>query len=209
MKKFFILIAVAAMAFAAQAAEVTVTDGTESCQYAPLHSYNYDMDQHNQMQYPAAELAGMAAGTEITAMKFYTKNPDLVNLMGGSVKVSLANMDNSLLEAASDPALMATDLAEALVRQGVPFREAHHQVGRFVGACARKGITLAQADLAFMQEAIPTATPEFLKIFNPKHSVSARDIIGGTAPSQVHAQLLKWAKQFGATMPSTTKKSKK
>ena len=94
MKKFFILIAVAAMAFAASAAEVTVTDGTESCQYAPLHSYNYDMDQHNQMQYPAAELADMAAGTEITAMKFYTKNPDLVNLMGGSVKVSLANMDN-------------------------------------------------------------------------------------------------------------------
>jgi argininosuccinate lyase len=137
---------------------------------------------------------------------------DTIKLVLSTVSAMLATVKPNaerMLEAASDPALMATDLAEALVRQGVPFREAHHQVGRFVGACARKGITLAQADLAFMKESIPTATPEFLKIFDPKHSVSARDIIGGTAPAQVHAQLLKWSKQFGRTMPLSTKKSKK
>ena len=93
MKKFFTLIAVAAMAFAAQAAEVTVADGTANAEFAPVYGYNYDMEQHNQMQYPAAEL-GMPAGTEITAMKFYTSTPDEVNAMGGSVKVSLANMDD-------------------------------------------------------------------------------------------------------------------
>ncbi|MBO4619656.1 MAG: argininosuccinate lyase [Victivallales bacterium] len=137
---------------------------------------------------------------------------DTIKLVLSTVSAMLATVKpkaERMLEAASDPALMATDLAEALVRQGVPFREAHHQVGCFVGACAKKGITLAQADLAFMQKSIPTATPGFLKIFNPIHSVAARDIIGGTAPSQVHAQLCKWAKQFGATMPSATKKSKK
>ena len=92
MKKLFTLIAVAAMAFAAQAAEVTVADGTNTGEYAPVYGYNYDMDQHNQMQYPAAELTGMTAGTEITAVKFYTSTPDAVNGLGGSVKVSLANM---------------------------------------------------------------------------------------------------------------------
>ena len=92
MKKLFTLIAVAAMAFAAQAAEVTVADGTNTGEYAPVYGYNYDMDQHNQMQYPVAELAGMSAGSEITAVKFYTSTPDAVNALGGSVKVSLANM---------------------------------------------------------------------------------------------------------------------
>ena len=94
MKKYFALIAVAAMAFAAQATELTVADGTSTGEYAPVYGYNFETDQHNQMQYPAAELTGMAAGTEITAMKFYTSTPDLVNALGGTVTVSLANMDD-------------------------------------------------------------------------------------------------------------------
>ncbi len=102
-----------------------------------------------------------------------------------------------MYQAASDPSLMATDLAEALVKQGVPFREAHHQVGRFVGACTAKGITLADADLAMMQESMPTATEEFLKIFDAANSAAARNITGGTAPAQVHRQLERWQKQLG------------
>ncbi|MCQ2403015.1 MAG: argininosuccinate lyase [Lentisphaeria bacterium] len=101
-----------------------------------------------------------------------------------------------MAEAASDPSLMATDLAEALVKQGVPFREAHHQVGRFVGACTARGITLAQATLELMKESIPTAVPEFLAIFQAAHSVAARDLTGGTAPVQVAAQLSKWGRRF-------------
>lgn len=45
------------------------------------------------MQYPATELTGLAAGTEITALKFYTSTIDLVNQLGGTVTISLANMD--------------------------------------------------------------------------------------------------------------------
>ena len=78
---------------AAQASELTVADGDEVGEYAPVFGYNYDMPQHNQMQYPAAELAGMAEGTEITAMKFYTGTISEVNNLGGSVKVSLANLE--------------------------------------------------------------------------------------------------------------------
>ena len=93
MKKFFALFAVAAVAFAAQATEWTAADGTAAVEYAPVYGYNFETDQHNQMQYPAAELTGMAAGTEITALKFYTSTIDLVNQLGGTVTVSLANID--------------------------------------------------------------------------------------------------------------------
>ncbi|MBR4828927.1 MAG: dockerin type I repeat-containing protein [Muribaculaceae bacterium] len=94
MKKLFTLIVVAAMAFAAQAAECIAADGTNTGEYAPVYGYNNDYDQHNQMQYPAAELPGMAAGSEITAVKFYTSTPDLVNALGSTVTVSLANIDD-------------------------------------------------------------------------------------------------------------------
>lgn len=112
--------------------------------------------------------------------------------MLATVKAKTTRME----EAASDPSLMATDLAEALVKQGVPFREAHHQVGRFVGACTAKGITLAEASLEMMKETIPTATPDFLKIFDPRHSVNARDIVGGTSQRQVKCQLERWKNSF-------------
>ena len=90
MKKLFTLIAVAAMAFAAQATDVTVCDGTETGEFLPIWGYNYDGTQHTQMQYPAAEL-GMPAGAEISALKFYPKT--MPASMGGSVKVALANID--------------------------------------------------------------------------------------------------------------------
>jgi argininosuccinate lyase len=95
-------------------------------------------------------------------------------------------------EAASDSFLMATDLAEWLVRQGVPFRDAHHQVGRFVAACIARGQTLADASLEQMRECIPAATEECLQLWDAAHSVSARNLPGGTAPAQVQARLAFW-----------------
>jgi hypothetical protein len=92
MKKLFTLIAVAAMAFAAQADEWTAADGTAKGEFAPVYGYNFETEQHNQMQYPAAELTGMAEGTQITGIKFYTSTPNEVNALGGSVTISLANM---------------------------------------------------------------------------------------------------------------------
>jgi argininosuccinate lyase len=100
--------------------------------------------------------------------------------------------EDRMLAAASDPALMATDLAEWLVLKGVPFRDAHHQVGRFVGLCRERGVALDEAGLELMREAVPQAEPECLKLFDPRRSVEARDITGGTAPRQVRAQIERW-----------------
>ncbi|MFA4943105.1 MAG: argininosuccinate lyase [Lentisphaeria bacterium] len=101
-----------------------------------------------------------------------------------------------MAEMAADPALMATDLAEWLVRQGVPFREAHHQVGRFVAACRDRNLPLDQAPLELIQESMPLATAECLKLFDPARSVAARDLTGGTAPAQVRRQLDFWQREL-------------
>ncbi|MDY0176171.1 MAG: argininosuccinate lyase [Lentisphaeria bacterium] len=101
-----------------------------------------------------------------------------------------------MLEAASDSFLMATDLAEWLVRQGLPFREAHHQVGRFVAACLARGQQLHEASLEQMQECIPLAKPECLQIWNPQSSVEARDLPGGTAPAQVAKRMAYWQEKL-------------
>jgi argininosuccinate lyase len=99
-------------------------------------------------------------------------------------------------EAASDPALMATDLAEWLVKQGLPFRDAHHQVGRFVGFCQQKGIALNQASLEDMRQFLPLANEDCLALFDCQRSVASRNILGGTAPQQVASQIAFWKEEL-------------
>lgn len=100
-----------------------------------------------------------------------------------------------MLAAASDPALMATDLAEWLVRHGVPFRQAHHRVGALVGQCGKHGKALNELTLAEMRESVPEATEECLRLFDPAASVRARTVFGGTAPEQVRQQVAFWRGQ--------------
>ncbi|KAF6002447.1 hypothetical protein F1559_002426 [Cyanidiococcus yangmingshanensis] len=100
-----------------------------------------------------------------------------------------------MLTAASDPFLMATDLAEWLVRNGVPFREAHHRIGALVGECTRTGRRLNELTLAEMQRIVPEATAACLELFDPVRSVQARNVFGGPAPEQVRNQVQFWKKQ--------------
>lgn len=91
--------------------------------------------------------------------------------------------------AASDPTLMATDLAEWLVKQGVPFRDAHHRVGYLVAQSREAGVPLNKMSLEQMKKSVPEATEECLQLWTPEKSVALRDIVGGTAPNQVRSQL--------------------
>ncbi len=102
-----------------------------------------------------------------------------------------------MAEMASDPALMATDLAEKLVELGVPFRTAHHRVGSFVKYCKERGRALDEVTLAEMRETIPEATPEFLTLFAPEASVGKREITGGTGYNAVASELARWHRILG------------
>lgn len=102
-----------------------------------------------------------------------------------------------MLEAASDPGLMATDLAEALVRKGVPFRHAHHKVGALVKYCAENGKKMNKLSLEEMQTVIPEADESMLKLFSPVSAVTLRKSYGGTGYEQVASQIAFWTAKLG------------
>ena len=104
-------------------------------------------------------------------------------------------------QAASDPALMATDLAEQLVKEGVPFRTAHHRVGSLVKWAKTNGKKLDELTLEEMQISIPEATAEFLTLFDPEKSVAKRNLTGGTGFDAVAEQLRCWHEKLAAQAP--------
>jgi len=99
-------------------------------------------------------------------------------------------------QAASDPYLMATDLAEWLVMKNVPFRTAHKKVGELIAYCQANNLSLGNLSVIQMQGIIPEATEECLLLFDPENSVIARNCTGGTSPEQVQKQLDYWRKKL-------------
>ncbi len=84
---------------------------------------------------------------------------------------------------------LATDVAEWLVREGVPFRVAHEVAGACVRTCEERGIELwdlSDADLAEISEHLTPAVREVLSV---EGSLASRDAVGGTAPARVAEQL--------------------
>ena len=84
---------------------------------------------------------------------------------------------------------LATDIAEWLVRQGVPFRVAHEVAGACVRICEERGIELwdlSDADLAAISEHL---TPDVRGVLTVEGSVASRNAVGGTAPGRVAEQL--------------------
>ena len=104
---------------------------------------------------------------------------------------------DAMKKAASEPGLMATDLAEALVRKGVPFRHAHHKVGALVRYAQDAKKALNEVTLEEMLSVFPEADESMLQLFDPVHAVEARDIYGGTGFKQVESQVVFWQKNLG------------
>ncbi|GAB2795016.1 argininosuccinate lyase [Streptomyces daliensis] len=84
---------------------------------------------------------------------------------------------------------LATDVAEWLVKQGVPFRVAHEVAGECVKVCEREGIELDQLTDAQFAEISPHLTPEVRTVLDVPGALASRDGRGGTAPSAVAVQL--------------------
>jgi argininosuccinate lyase len=83
----------------------------------------------------------------------------------------------------------ATDLADYLVRLGVPFRDAHEAVGKTVAFAAEQGRDLSQLTLEELRSFCPAIGQEVFEVLSLEGSVAARDHIGGTAPAQVRAAI--------------------
>jgi argininosuccinate lyase len=97
----------------------------------------------------------------------------------------LAPVPEAMRQATLEGHATATDLADYLVRKGLPFRDAHEAVAQAVREAERSGRDLAGLPLATLQRFSAKISSDVKKILTPEGSVAARDHIGGTAPSQV------------------------
>lgn len=107
--------------------------------------------------------------------------------VAGAVRTATWNEERTA--AALDPAMLATDLAEYLVRKGVPFRESHEIVGRLVKRAEREGVALSELPHEVFREAHPAFGPDVREVFQWERAVEARAVPGGTARAAVMAQL--------------------
>jgi argininosuccinate lyase len=85
---------------------------------------------------------------------------------------------------------LATDVAEWLVRQGVPFREAHELAGACVRVCEERGIELVDLSDDDFAAIDPRLAPAVREVLTVEGSVASRDGRGGTAPARVREQLV-------------------
>ncbi len=92
-------------------------------------------------------------------------------------------------KAACDPMLLATDLAEYLVRKGLPFREAHDVVGSLV---AKATTPLDLISLQQLREVSPLFGDDARQLFDPRKSLALRTAPGAPSPGNVAAELSRW-----------------
>jgi len=120
---------------------------------------------------------------------------DSARTLGDSLSVMASALDSlqvnaqRMAAAAADPLLLATDLVEALVREGVPFREAHAAVGRLVAHCLEAGLDLLRLDRAALQNFHPAFPADAGVLLNLERALESRAMPGATARSSVSAAL--------------------
>ena len=108
--------------------------------------------------------------------------------MAGMIATMTVHAD--VLEASAPTGFaLATDVAELLVKNGVPFREAHEAVGRLVAWCTAQGRELHEAGDDELAQVSPHLTPDVRSVLDVRGAIAARDGQGGTAPVRVREQL--------------------
>jgi argininosuccinate lyase len=102
----------------------------------------------------------------------------------------------AMFKAASSGFSTATDLADALVRANVPFREAHEIVGKSVAHCIKSNIELHEMDSSACAAIDGRLSADMVRSLSVEACVTARNHIGGTAPEQVLAQVNNWKQKL-------------
>ncbi|MDA1082164.1 MAG: argininosuccinate lyase [Gemmatimonadetes bacterium] len=111
----------------------------------------------------------------------------LLPAVSGTLRTLRFNRSRML--AAVSSSMMATDLADFLVRRGVSFRDAHHAVGSLVRQAESAGIELSELPVSSLQDAHPLLSSAARRELSPLRSLRNRELPGGTGPSAVSSQL--------------------
>ena len=112
---------------------------------------------------------------------------DCLAILTELIETGLTPVPERMRAAASEGFATATDLADYLVRKGMPFRDAHEVVARAVRHAEQKGCDLAELPLADLQRFAPLIDEDVFRVLTLEGSVASRDHPGGTAPAQVRA----------------------
>jgi argininosuccinate lyase len=100
--------------------------------------------------------------------------------------------------ATSDPLLLATDLADYLVKKGLPFRQAHEVIGKLVAYSLSQGKAFADMTLAEYQAEWAGFQQDLYAVLTVEQALKARQNPGAPSPENVAAQLARWRKELAA-----------
>jgi argininosuccinate lyase len=115
-------------------------------------------------------------------------------IAAGVIRTLMVNAGR--MSAALDDAVLATDLADYLVRKGTPFRQSHHLVGEVIRRAEELGVPLKELGLGEYQAIHPAFAEDVYDVFDFRRSVEARDTEGGTAADAVRVQIKRARNHF-------------
>jgi argininosuccinate lyase len=104
--------------------------------------------------------------------------------------------------AVSDPWLLATDLVDYLVEKGVPFREAHHRIGKLVGLAEREKQPLDNLMLSQVKAIDERFDADWIKVFQKERALKRRENTGMPGPGAVAGEVQRWKKHLGMAAES-------
>jgi argininosuccinate lyase len=142
-------------------------------------AYNRDLQEDKEAVFDSVD----------TARKALTVTAEMIS--------ALTINHDSCARAAADPSLLATDLAEELVRKGVPFRKAHDIVGTLASQSSLSGVPLHELHEDLLRELCPELLDDWKSLFGPDRSLAARTAPGAPAPVNVSERLAHWRSQLG------------
>jgi argininosuccinate lyase len=116
----------------------------------------------------------------------------ILSAMLGQVKVNRLACEGAV----SDPTLLATDLADYLVRKNLPFRQAHRIVGSVVALAERTGKRLNQLTLGELQSVDKRFGRDAAEVFDLRTAMTKRNLAGAPGTKEVRAQLERWRKRL-------------
>jgi len=129
---------------------------------------------------------------------------DMIAVATGAVAATKFNAEK-LKSAASNPALLATEAADYLVRKGVPFRQAHDIVGKVLREAEKQNISWTALPLEALRKISPAFEADVARVLSLDAALAAKKVPGGTAPESVcdaiadlEARLNKKATKTGA-----------
>jgi argininosuccinate lyase len=141
-------------------------------------SYNRDLQEDKEALFDSVDTVSAAL--------------ELFSAMLPEIKINHERME----AAANDPHLLATDLAEYLVKKGMAFREAHEIVGKLVADAIAKGTKLSALPLAELKKGSPLFDVDVAKVFDVCGSLAARRSVGASSSENVASQIKRWREQL-------------